>query len=291
MRLERNKCKISSLEKVTTKVMKKPAKRIYYIHKNHLGAAVLLTNTSRNTVLTIDYSPFGKATLDGSITYNPRLPGQYQDNDFVYYNGYRYYEPATGRYLQPEPAYQSPETVINYAFAGYPLNPYTYALSSPLRVVDPTGRDIWIEGWSGNEPPGHLSLSVGDPLGEYTSFSFGSQNGKIIGPGEVYIDKSGPGLIDAAHYIKTTHEEDKQVIDELMNLIGITPDTYFIVTNNCRHWTQQKFDEYAKRFNINSPGRRGMPIYLPESEYGLPGDPRLDPPHTKLSIGDGRGFP
>lgn len=77
---------------------------------------------------------------------SPTIPGQYHDNDLVYYNGYRYYEPATGRYLQPEPIYQSPEAVIQYAASGYPLNPYTYALSSPLRFVDPTVRDIWSEG-------------------------------------------------------------------------------------------------------------------------------------------------
>ena len=105
-------------------------------------------NTSRPPVLTIDYSHFGEATLDGSVTYNPRLPGQYQDNDFVYYNGYRYYEPATGRYLQPEPIYQSPDTVIQYAASGYPLNPYTYALSSPLRFVDMDGlRPLSVVEW------------------------------------------------------------------------------------------------------------------------------------------------
>ena len=93
------------------------------------------------------------------------------------------------------------------------------------------------------------------------------------------------------HYIKTTPAEDSVVIKELTALLGLTAKKYNYLTNNCRHWTQAKFNEYAKRFNINSPGRRGMPIYLHESEYGFPGDPRLDPPHTKLSIGDGRGFP
>jgi RHS repeat-associated protein len=112
---------------------------IYYIHKDHLGSAILLTDMDQNEVLRISYTPFGEATLTGSVEYNPRRPGQYQDNDFVYYNGYRYYEPSTGRYLQPEPLYQNPEAVQAYAVAGYPLNPYAYAANNPLRFVDPSG--------------------------------------------------------------------------------------------------------------------------------------------------------
>lgn len=48
-----------------------------------MGVTVLLTDTSRTPVLTIDYSPFGEATLTGIVTYNPRLPGQYHDELLV----------------------------------------------------------------------------------------------------------------------------------------------------------------------------------------------------------------
>ncbi|MDR0966449.1 MAG: RHS repeat-associated core domain-containing protein [Myxococcales bacterium] len=94
-------------------------------------------------------NPFGQATLSGDLEFNLRYPGQYQDNDFVYYNGYRYYEPKTGRYLQPEPLYQNPEVVQAYAVAGYPLNPYAYAANNPLRFVDPSGSIIKVVGFQG----------------------------------------------------------------------------------------------------------------------------------------------
>jgi RHS repeat-associated protein len=107
--------------------------------KAYLDSAILLTDMDQNEVLHVSYTPFGEATLTGSVEYNPRRPGQYQDSDFVYYNGYRYYEPESGRYLQPEPLYQNPEAVQAYAVAGYPLNAYAYAANNLLRFVDPTG--------------------------------------------------------------------------------------------------------------------------------------------------------
>ncbi|WP_241574257.1 RHS repeat-associated core domain-containing protein, partial [Rosenbergiella nectarea] len=47
----------------------------------------------------------------------------------LYYNGFRYYDPLTGRYLQPDPL----------GLSGG-LNSYVYALNNPLSYIDPEGQ-------------------------------------------------------------------------------------------------------------------------------------------------------
>ena len=61
-----------------------------------------------------------------------RLPGQYHDEETdLFENWNRYYSPASGRYLQPEPlALSSPANLPSYA----------YALNNPLAFSDPDGR-------------------------------------------------------------------------------------------------------------------------------------------------------
>jgi RHS repeat-associated protein len=57
------------------------------------------------------------------------VPGQYYDQETgLHYNGFRYYDPSTGRYLTSDPIGQ----------AGG-LNTYSYVFNNPVRYSDPYG--------------------------------------------------------------------------------------------------------------------------------------------------------
>ncbi|WP_309897492.1 RHS repeat-associated core domain-containing protein [Archangium sp.] len=60
-----------------------------------------------------------------------RFPGQYHDTETgLFENWNRFYDPSTGRYLQPEPL---------LAATSVALPVYAYSLNNPLGFVDPTG--------------------------------------------------------------------------------------------------------------------------------------------------------
>lgn len=110
---------------------------IFFVHNDHRGAPVAMTDKTGAVIWNAKYDPFGKATITKTpsvATPNPpdlnlRFPGQYFDAETVlHYNYFRDYDPATGRYLQPDPI----------GLAGGP-NPYVYANNNPLRFTDPLG--------------------------------------------------------------------------------------------------------------------------------------------------------
>ena len=71
--------------------------------------------------------------------YHLRFPGQYFDQETgTYYNYFRDYEPATGRYVQSDP--------IGLR-AG--VNTYGYVNSDPISYVDPDGLNPFKDGISG----------------------------------------------------------------------------------------------------------------------------------------------
>jgi len=156
---------------------------------------------------------------------NVRLPGQYYDLETgLHYNYFRTYDPATGRYLEADPIGQ----------AGG-LNPYGYALNSPLSFGDPLGLDVWIEVPAGGEPSFHQSVNVGDPLGAYDSYSFG-MNGNGL-EGEVYRDTEKGGEIEK--YKSTTPAEDAAIKAALDAKVG-NKATYG-VDDICRSWSQGEY--------------------------------------------------
>ncbi len=109
---------------------------LYYVHNDPLGTPQALTDESGATVWTASYDPFGKAMVnedtdgDGnSITFNARMPGQYEDLETgLHYNYQRYYDPNTGRYLTSDPLGLQAGT-----------NTYLYGEGNPIMNIDPLG--------------------------------------------------------------------------------------------------------------------------------------------------------
>ncbi|MCA3025668.1 MAG: hypothetical protein ING73_15685 [Rhodocyclaceae bacterium] len=118
--------------------------QIYYIHADHLGTPRTITNSVGNGKVWEwkNDDPFGSNAPDenpsgiaGLFKYNLRLPGQYYDQETgTYYNYFRDYDPATGRYVQSDPI----------GLAGG-VNTYGYVGGSPLNSIDPYGLVRWGE--------------------------------------------------------------------------------------------------------------------------------------------------
>jgi RHS repeat-associated protein len=113
--------------------------KVLYVEPDHLGSPrAVIDPVSKVTLWRWRPSddPFGTAPpeedadADGSrFVFDLRLPGQrYDAVTGLYYNYFRDYDAATGRYIQVDPI----------GLAGG-INPYLYANGSPLKYTDPTG--------------------------------------------------------------------------------------------------------------------------------------------------------
>ncbi|MCP4127870.1 MAG: hypothetical protein GY753_12505 [Gammaproteobacteria bacterium] len=115
-----------------------PTSGLYYYHNDHLGTPQALTDESQAVVWKGDYQPFGELQTSIYTVENPlRFPGQYYDGETgLYYNYFRTYDPATGRYLESDPI----------GLEGG-LNTYAYVGGNPLIRIDPKGLD-WVWEWA-----------------------------------------------------------------------------------------------------------------------------------------------
>jgi len=94
-----------------------------------LGSTVELTSATGATEEQYSYSPFGSQNATGGTTTNSyTYTGRETDGLGINYYRARYYNPTTGRFLSEDPL----------GFGGG-INEYTYALGSPLNLVDPSG--------------------------------------------------------------------------------------------------------------------------------------------------------
>ncbi len=110
---------------------------IFYVHADHLGTPRVITRPSDNKVVWSwdSTEAFGNSLPNenpsalGTFSYNLRMPGQYFDKETgTFYNYFRDYDPATGRYIESDPI----------GLKGG-INTFAYAHSSPLLWIDPTG--------------------------------------------------------------------------------------------------------------------------------------------------------
>ncbi|MDZ7296246.1 MAG: RHS repeat-associated core domain-containing protein, partial [candidate division KSB1 bacterium] len=111
---------------------------LYYLLTDHLGSTAITANGSGNRVAELRYKVWGETRYTwGTTPTTVRFTGQREESTIgLYFYNARWYDPALGRFTQPDTLVPNP---------GDPqqLNRYSYALNNPVRYRDPSGH--WIE--------------------------------------------------------------------------------------------------------------------------------------------------
>ena len=116
---------------------------IYWQHSDHLGSASWITDTAGRAIQHLQYMPWGEPLLDyrnPSSSYSARytFSGKERDEETGYsYFGARYYNSSYSIWLSVDPMSDK-----------YPsLSPYAYCGNNPVKLVDPNGEEIDIDGY------------------------------------------------------------------------------------------------------------------------------------------------
>ena len=112
-----------------------------YLHKDHLGSPLTITDENGKVMQQHVYDPWGKvhqlaadSGLQSAIALTTRGYTGHEGIagvDIIHMNG-RIYDPTLGRFLQADPFIQYPNNSQSY-------NRYSYVLNNPLSYTDPSG--------------------------------------------------------------------------------------------------------------------------------------------------------
>ncbi|HLO32463.1 MAG TPA: RHS repeat-associated core domain-containing protein [Anaerolineales bacterium] len=107
---------------------------LYYVLKDELGSASVVTDSTGATVGEDRFFPFGETRFTtGTMNTDKLFTGQREITGLgIYDYGARFYSPKLGRFLSADtivPGYTNPQN----------LNRFSYTVNNPIRYTDPTG--------------------------------------------------------------------------------------------------------------------------------------------------------
>ena len=107
-----------------------------FYHQDGLGTVTELTDSSGNIAKAYAYDAYGNmldspGTVEQPYTYTGR---EFDAESGLVYSRARYYDAATGRFLEKDPI----------GFSGGDINLYNYAFNSPLLYTDPYGLEVQV---------------------------------------------------------------------------------------------------------------------------------------------------
>jgi RHS repeat-associated protein len=111
---------------------------LYYVHQDHLGSTVAVSDEEGQAMGRVQYDPYGEiisSTLPVALTDRLFTGQRWHGTIGLYQMGARWYDPTLGRWLQADSIVPEP---------GNPqaLNRYAYAANSPLNFIDPNGHQV-----------------------------------------------------------------------------------------------------------------------------------------------------
>ena len=221
------------------------------------GNITYMVDKNQSVVASYRYDPFGN-TISSSGTLASANVYRFSSkeihvNSGMYYYLYRFYDPNLQRWTNKDPigedsfrhSRRSHKTRLA-RLAGSD-NLYLFARNAPTLWVDRSGLDIWV-GHRSFGPFGmfdHWNINVGDPNGNYTSYSF--QGGHPLDWwGDIYYDKP-PTSFDSCRYLYTTPQQDKDAKNVLDQMVGDWMH-YSLLNNTCHEFSCEMFDFFEGLF-------------------------------------------
>jgi len=120
---------------------------LFYLHRDHLGSLVSVTNASGAEVGSARYWPFGGQRLStGALPTDRLFTGQIRDlgdDRFSFFKA-RYYDATIGKF-------HTPDTIVPDPKNPQALNRYAYGLNNPLKFADPRGHYVEFVGGFGTD--------------------------------------------------------------------------------------------------------------------------------------------
>ena len=172
-----------------------------YYDADGLGSITSLSSSAGSLAQTYGYDSFGKQTSSsGSLTNPFQYTARESDSETgLYYYRARYLDSSTGRFLSEDP--------VKF-YAG--VNFYTYALNSPTYWIDPSGFNVTVKLFPGNQAAGHIGLGVNtdDTVGFYPNHDTGASPGHIQRD-DPHTEGSPEGCI----ILITTPQQDQNIQD------------------------------------------------------------------------------
>ncbi len=110
---------------------------LYYLLSDHLGSTTVVVDAQGQKVSQQRYYPFGGVRWsEGTLPTDRQFTGQRLEAGLGLYDyKARYYDPAIGRFVQPDTAVPRPGNPQS-------LNRYSYVDNNPLRYTDPSGHRL-----------------------------------------------------------------------------------------------------------------------------------------------------
>jgi len=214
--------------------------QVAYYHADGNGNITMLINVQQLPVAKYLYDLFGNpVAASGSLAEGNayRFSSKEAHSISGLYNwGFRYLESALQRWITADPS-------------GEPggLNLYSYVENNPGNHIDPAGLDVWV---GAGGLIGHQNISVGDPHGTFSSYSFAPDTyWALFNPfrqGKVYLDTVTTSP-EPQFYKTTTPEEDAAARSTLNQMIGESWG-YGLTYGSCRTFSQNMFDFFNDEF-------------------------------------------